>query len=313
MANNVVSDLKLITCGVPQGSVCGPLLFLLYINDLSNILENCKASLYADDTVIYISHNKVEDAIKLLQKDLDNLMSWCNENKLTINTKKTKYCIYGMRSNVKHSKSIDTELSLNGNILDRVCSYKYLGFTLDDHLNFNKHISDLCNLVTHKLYLLSQIRQYLTFEACNLIFKTMVLSLIEYGDIVYSGTALLNLNKIDRLFYRGLRICMGNNGIYDREDLCNECKLSNLSKRRDLHILLFMHKQSSKVDLLKPCHIVTRLHSAPVFWQYKPSSEKARMNILYRGASLWNSLPANVRNLNFKEFKTLQRGIYLSL
>ena len=312
IANNIVSDIKLITCGVPQGSVCGPLLFLLYINDISDVLENCKVSLYADDTVIYILHENVNDALRLLQSDLDNLVAWCTDNKLTINSKKTKYCIFGMRSNVKRSKSIDTVLSLNNNILDRVCSYKYLGFILDDHLNFNKHISTLCNLVSHKLYLFSKIRKYLTTEACITIFKTMVLTVMEYGDIVYSGTAACNLNKIDKLFYRGLRICLGNEIIYSKNDLCAECRLSPLSKRRDLHLLLFMHKQSTNKDLLKPCYIATRLHNAPVFWQYKPVNEKVRYNILYRGALLWNNLPANVRNMNFKEFKILQKKSLLT-
>ena len=153
LANNIVSELRLITCSVPQGSVCGPLLFLIYINDLSCALEHYKVSLYADDTVIYISHTNINDAIDFIQSDLNKLVEWCAGNKLTINGKKTKYCIFGMRSNVKRSKSTDTILSLNNDILDRVCSYKFLGFILDEHLNFNKHITELCNLVTHKLYL----------------------------------------------------------------------------------------------------------------------------------------------------------------
>ena len=143
IANNVTSDRQLITCGVPQGSVCGPLLFLIYINDISSVLEHCKVSLYADDTVIYISHHDVNEAVEMVQNDLNKLSNWCTRNKLTINSKKTKYCIYGMRSNIKKSKAIHTVLSLNNNILDRVCSYKYLGFILDDHLTFNKHISEL--------------------------------------------------------------------------------------------------------------------------------------------------------------------------
>ena len=130
-------------------------------------------------------------------------------------------------------------------ILDRVSSYKYLGFILDDHLNFDKHIAELCNLVIHKLYLLSKVRKYLTTEACISIFKTMVLSVIEYGDIIYSGTTLSNLNKIDKLFYRGLRICLGNDIPYDKDELRLECKLSNLARRRELHILLFMQFQFS--------------------------------------------------------------------
>ena len=170
IANEIVSNTKPITCGVPQGSVCGPLLFLFYINDLSKALTSRKVSLYADDTVIYISHTNVNEGMNLTQNDLNNLVDWCTENKVTINSKKNKYCIYGMRSNVKRSKSIDTVLSLNNYILDRVCSYKYLGFILDDHLNFNKHIAEICNLVSHKLYLLSRIRRYLTTEACINIF-----------------------------------------------------------------------------------------------------------------------------------------------
>ena len=303
LANNVVSNIEPIVFGVPQGSVCGPLLFLIYINDLSAIFDSCKVSLYADDTVIYITHNNVQEALQLVQNDLNRLVEWCTDNKVTINCKKTKYCIYGMRSNVKRSKSFDTVLSLNNNVLDRVSSYKYLGFILDEHLNYNKHISELCSLVSHKLYLLSRIRRFLTTQASITIFKTMVLSVIEYGDIIYSGTSTGNLGKIDKLFYRGLRICMGNDIIYTKEDLCSECKITTLSKRRDLHLLLYMHKQSTNIELLKPRNINTRLHNAPVFWQYKPTSEKARLNVIYRGGVSWNGLPAIKRNMEFVDFK----------
>ena len=303
IANNVISNIEAVTCGVPQGSVCGPLLFLIYINDLSNVMDYCKVSLYADDTVIYIIHSNVQIALQLLQKDLNKLVEWCTDNKVTINCKKTKYCIYGMRSNVKRTKSLNTVLSLSNNRLDRVSSYKYLGFILDEHLNFNKHVSEMCNTISHKLYLMSRIRKFLTTQACINIFKTMVLSVIEYGDIIYAGTSVGNLDKLDRLFYRGLRICLGNENIFTKEELCNECKISILSKRRDLHLLLYMHKQSSNPDLLKPKLMNTRLHMAPVFMQYKPVNEKARMNILYRGALLWNNLPAVKRNMEFKVFK----------
>ena len=77
--NNIVSNEKLITCGVPQGSVCGPLLFLLYINDMASAMKNCKVSLYADDTVLYCSHNNVQIASGLIQQDLDLLNLWCKK------------------------------------------------------------------------------------------------------------------------------------------------------------------------------------------------------------------------------------------
>ena len=82
IANNTVSSLQNITCGVPQGSVLGPLLFLIYINDISHIITNSKISMYADDTVVYISHSDLDIAIALLQADLYRVYTWCNSNKL---------------------------------------------------------------------------------------------------------------------------------------------------------------------------------------------------------------------------------------
>ena len=91
---------------------------------------------------------------------------------------------------------------------------------------------------------------------------------------------------------------------YSKEDLRLGCKISSLSKRRDLHLLLLMHKERRNIKLLKPCTIVTRLHTAI----QTHLNEKARLNLFYRGAQLWNGLPANVRNMNFKDFKTFLRN-----
>ena len=249
----------------------------------------------------------MEDATRLIQRDLINLTEWCNKNKLTINSKKNKYCIYGLRSLIKKSKTKDISLSLNEYILDRVCSYKYLGFILDDHLNFNKHIIEMCKLVSHKLYLLSKVRRYLTTEACITVFKTMILSLIEYGDIIYAGSSQENLKKIDKLFYRGLRICMGPHRNFNEQELCNECSIAALRDRRQAHLLIFMFKQKEVESMLKAPIRNTRLHTAPVFWYYKPNNEKTRKNVIYRGAIEWNAQTPNVRNMELKDFKMLQK------
>ena len=303
IANDVISNLESITCGVPQGSVCGPLLFLLYINDIAKSLKDCKVSLYADDTVLYFSSNNLNQARLTVQADLNELSNWCSKNKLTINCKKTKYCVYGMRSVVRKSKTVDMIISLNGILLERVCSYKYLGFILDDQLNFNKHMNEMISTVSHKLYLLAKIRRYLSKQACILVFKTMVLSILEYGDIIYAGSTKTNMDKLDKIFYRGLRICDATNTFVSKDQLNNDCNIVRLEKRRDVHLLLFMHKQSHINELLKQSNVRTRLHTAPVFKTYKPNNEKARQNVLYRGANVWNLLPPLDRNLNFNEFK----------
>ena len=258
MANNVVSPYRNVSCGVPQGSVLGPLLFLIYVNDLCSIIKNSKISMYADDTVVYISHSNLRDAIALIQSDLNSLYDWCNRNKLTINCKKTKYCLFGMRSNIKKSKMLDIQLSLNANILERVCSYKYLGLILDEHLNYNKHVKEMSKLISHKLYLLSKIRRYITQKACITIFKTMVLSVIEYCDIIYTGTSQSNLITVDNFFYRGLRICLNCYTTTSRKVLCKDCTMAPLYDRRKAHLLLFMHRQSEHKHLLKEKTVNTR-------------------------------------------------------
>ena len=95
------SDYRNITCGVPQGSILGPMLFLIYVNDLSNVITNCKYQLYADDTVIYCTRNDLTLSANILENDLRNFTNWCTGNALTINTTKSKYVCFGMKSKTR--------------------------------------------------------------------------------------------------------------------------------------------------------------------------------------------------------------------
>ena len=140
----------------------------------------------------------------------------------------------------------------------------------------------------------------------------MILSLIEYGDVIFAGMSSRNLNNIDRLFYRGLRICLNFKFAFTKNDVCNECHILTLGARRHLHLLLFMHRFKDCVNLLKLPNICTRLHQAPVFWYYKPNNERVKLNVFYRGAIAWNSLSASERNLEFKKFKTEKSKILVN-
>ena len=112
----------------------------------------------------------------------------------------------------------------------------------------------------------------------------MMLSVIEYCDIIYTGTNQTNLTKIDNLFYRGLRIYLNCNNMTSRKILCNKCMVAPLSNRRDVHLLLFMHKQTDQKRLLKDIVVNTRFQTGPVFQTYKPNNEKAKLSVFYRGA-----------------------------
>ena len=154
LANNICSKKTAITCGVPQGSVLGPLLFLIYVNDMKSVLQHSRHYLYADDTVIYFSGDNINDVVNKLQTDLSKFGTWCESNKLTVNTKKSNFVVYGTMTKVSKVQNLD--LRLNGDRLNRVPFYKYLGVFLDSNLTFNKHVDVSKKLICHKLYLLSK-------------------------------------------------------------------------------------------------------------------------------------------------------------
>ena len=103
-ANSQLSSAANIKCGVPQGSSLGPMLYLIYVSDVSSILKHCSMKLYADDKVIYASADSPNDALKLVQNELDEFTVWCNANKLSISTDKTKVMLFGSRNIVKNTQ-----------------------------------------------------------------------------------------------------------------------------------------------------------------------------------------------------------------
>ena len=184
-ANGFTSSFLDIAWGVPQGSTLGPLVFIIYVNDLSNVLKNCQHLLYADDTVLYMTGD-TDPCTVLLQQDFQGFKMWCDRNQLTMYIKKTKYVTFGLKSQTR--KLSKHNFKLNDMKIERVVTYEYIGVILDVNLNFNKHLENCLKLISHKAYLLSKIRNYIDVKYTAVtIYKLMVLPIIEYGDILYEG------------------------------------------------------------------------------------------------------------------------------
>ena len=148
--NGYVSNQENVICGIPQGSTVGPLMYIIYVNDIISSIRCCKYYMYADDTIIYTS-GMLPECTNRLTQDLTTFKHWCNMNKLTLNVKKTKYTIFGLRSKTRNLR--DHTLYMDDIQIDRVPSHKYLGITLDANLTYNRHLENIIKTISYKALL----------------------------------------------------------------------------------------------------------------------------------------------------------------
>ena len=294
LANGITSKSVRVTCGIPQGSTIGPLMYIIYMNDVYTSLKCCKYKLYADDTVLYMS-GEIDCITNQLCDDLKSFKTWCDKNKLTLNVKKTKYITFGLKS---QTRKITNHIVTIGNIrVERVHSYKYLGITLDLNMNFKKHMENCIKYATYKTFLLSKVRKYITTAAAIRVYKTMILPLIDYGDILYDGTNSFLLKKIQTLQNRCLRICQYKNYHITVKNLHELCTVSMLKERRIMHLKLFMFKQKSNKEIVNTRLVHTRAHDALLFTTIRPKSEKYKINVYYQGTLIWNAMNVHERSI----------------
>ena len=136
-----LSDPLPCNIGVPQGSILGPLLFIVYINDLPYIVKHTQVSLYADDTVLYCFSDNPIDLEEQLNADLHTVCDWLRDNKLTLNIKKTKAMVIGSNRNLSNTSSVTVHV--NGNTIENVEHFSYLGVTLSTTTTWNEHVTSL--------------------------------------------------------------------------------------------------------------------------------------------------------------------------
>ena len=284
-----------VTFGVPKGSILGPTLFTIYINDLVEHVEST-VNLYADDTIIY---NTSPDTI---QKDLARIWKWCNCNLLTVNCKKSQW----MKTRIIEKWPGDQRFKLGNNKLEHVSEYKYLGLNIDSTLPFQQYRENIINRVNLKICYFRKIRPLLTKEAAILIYKCTILQILEYADFVYDFNIKYNCKRLQTIQNTGLYVALDQYKLlYDEKDytetLHRNVKLARLSHRRNLHMLSFVYNYINDNRFLDHRNINTRRREGILFdVYYKVDHYKARNDPLLRAMESWNSLPVYIRNADTK-------------
>ena len=201
---------------------------------------------------------------------------------------------------------------MNVSLLDvniqQVPSYKYLGIILDNSLNYNLQIQQTINKVSHKLFIISKVKQFLTISSAILIYKTMILPYFDYGDIVYMFSSKNGLDKLERLQERCINICTRTYGRDNINNLRATHKLPKLEKRRICHINNFMYKRNTNINDTDLERTQTRSQSTKKFIVNKPNIESYKRSIVYSGAVTWNALNTEVKKIQiFEAFKYHQK------
>ena len=206
--NNATSRETTVSYGVPQGSILGPSLFIIYVNDLLyTLLEypNVNIEMYADDTVLYTSDRSPDQACQSNEVIMNRLFNWCNVNKLTINFKKTKHMM--IYRNNQYTKEDDPPIiKVNSEPIDNVQTYHYLGIDLDNGLSYDKILNSMFNKANRKLYMLKRIRPYITNHIANLVYKTHVLPMMDYADFLVDSGRMEKIDRLENLQKRGVKL-----------------------------------------------------------------------------------------------------------
>ena len=238
--NGITSPATKTTHSVPQGSILGPLLFNLYINDLPGITK-FKMLLYADDSVIYASADSFHDAWQAVQTDLENVNLWCRYHKLSMNCSKTKAMYFSPRppDNIKNIR-----IELSGCEIDYVNVYKYLGIHLDTKLSFHNQFNDTYKLASYKLLMLRRIRPVTTEFTALTVVKSMLLPYLDMGNLYLTSQTQKDLGKLDIILNTALPVVYGVKVAREVHtlDLYTKANLFPLSYRREYFLLNLVYR-----------------------------------------------------------------------
>ena len=307
---NTNSEVTTISCGVPQGSVLGPLLFLIYINDFSSCSDILDLHLFADDSNLFFTHKNLSQLELIVNNELSYVHTWLCANKLSLNIVKSSFVLFHPPQR-KIEASIN--LYINDTSLNEKDNIKYLGIIIDSNLNWKKQVKSISTKMKRNIGILSKLRYYVHLDILRSLYYSFIYPFLTYGLLVWGNTYLTNIKPLFILQKRAVRtmtFCKFDEHSSPLFKQTNILKLSDLIK---FQISIFMYKfhknqlpavfDSYFLSISKVHNYSTRLSSTHAYALPKARTNYGKFRIKFIGAKVWNALDADLKTLSFRTFK----------
>ena len=307
--------------GVPQGSVLGPILFLLYINDIPNVISNesVKTILFADDTCIYLSGKNANDLKELATNTMYELQEWFSLNRLTLNLDKTHFCIF--HSPRKKIQPNYNDITIGNQKITRMNGIPYLGVNLDETLTWKNHTKYLTEQLIKTASSFKLIKNYIPHKCKRELYFAYIFSKVNYCIEGYGHTTTSNLKQLQIVQNRALKILYNKDWFTPTNELHKSLKLLQIKDIFKISILKFVHRNLN----CKLPNIFDNFFSHRISIHQRNTRHAKRLNIIktksnagkktikFKGAIFYNELPYDLINCNsLKTFNKKAKNLLLA-
>ena len=308
--DGVSSEWAQVTMGVPQGSILGPLLFLVFINDLVDAIEDCTVNLYADDTTIYSSD---KDPVALgcrVEADISRLAHWIQLNGMKMNVAKTQLMVLSQRGKRHEAESV--QVKIDDVQLEKQDCVKYLGAMIDKDLSWKPHIERMHKQCMSKLAVIRRSGAYLPCHIRRMLYLAFVLPHLDYCSVVWNFCGATLIKQVERIQNYALRMILRKPPRTASEPLRQTLRLTTLEKRRHYAMLSQVHRYCTGNG---PAYLSCKFTTNQAFGYtstrgsgklhlHRPLTEFYRSSFEFQGATHYNKLPKATRDIkSLKAFR----------